>query len=308
VIDAKHWLVAHGWVLVLKGSAADKYAKPTKGAYLVQIIRVDDPTKGCRVCTEDETAPLEKCKNCCHDVGVDVPVEVRVEEPERGVNVRVKEGVEATEGGYRNCTSAEIAPFAGELSAPKVSCSCFSSCSIASPGSNPCRSSHPTRPAGTIASQGLIPEKQESQDQSKSKNKTLASERRWVERYGEQKPDWFDIKPLDTVRRATWCYEHDVKNLKYKEPVKLSMDIFLTDAQREAVAKTAVKDKAKEDAELNYDPPVKAVPRPVKTEEVKTVPLRPQPCPPPPCSKCGIPLVWGGRGGGCWSCPCWFRK
>jgi hypothetical protein len=72
VIDAKLWLVEHGWIRVLEGTAADNYNNPTRGASRVQIICVDDPTKGCRICTGDETAPeggvqkLHRCRFCIY--------------------------------------------------------------------------------------------------------------------------------------------------------------------------------------------------------------------------------------------------
>ena len=51
---------------------SDNYNNPTRGASRVQIICVDDPTKGCRICTGDETAPeggvqkLHRCRFCIY--------------------------------------------------------------------------------------------------------------------------------------------------------------------------------------------------------------------------------------------------
>ena len=46
VIAARRWLVKHGWIRVLEGSAADMYEHPTQGAHKVRIMCVDDPTNG----------------------------------------------------------------------------------------------------------------------------------------------------------------------------------------------------------------------------------------------------------------------
>ena len=46
VIAARRWLVKHGWIRVLEGSAADMYENPTQGAHKVRIMCVDDPTNG----------------------------------------------------------------------------------------------------------------------------------------------------------------------------------------------------------------------------------------------------------------------
>jgi len=43
VIAARRWLVKHGWIRVLEGSAADMYENPTQGAHKVRIMCVDDP-------------------------------------------------------------------------------------------------------------------------------------------------------------------------------------------------------------------------------------------------------------------------
>lgn len=41
----RKWLVKHGWLRPCGGSAAERYSKATRGAHLVLIYRVDDPTK-----------------------------------------------------------------------------------------------------------------------------------------------------------------------------------------------------------------------------------------------------------------------
>ena len=46
ILRAREYLLETGWLIKLTGSAAERYAKPSRGAHNVAIYRVDDPTKG----------------------------------------------------------------------------------------------------------------------------------------------------------------------------------------------------------------------------------------------------------------------
>lgn len=46
IIKARKYLLDTGWLIKLTGSAAEKYANPSRGSHTVSIYRVDDPTKG----------------------------------------------------------------------------------------------------------------------------------------------------------------------------------------------------------------------------------------------------------------------
>lgn len=52
IIKHREYLLATGWLVRCKGSAADYYSKATPGSHQVWVYRVDDPTKG------KETLPL----------------------------------------------------------------------------------------------------------------------------------------------------------------------------------------------------------------------------------------------------------
>jgi hypothetical protein len=49
----KRWLIENHWLVATGGTAADKYARPSKGAHQVRVYRADDPTKN-----SDTTASL----------------------------------------------------------------------------------------------------------------------------------------------------------------------------------------------------------------------------------------------------------
>ena len=94
VIAARRWLVSHGWIRVLEGSAADMYENPTQGAHKIRIMCVDDPTNGVG---GKETLPGEGVKKLdVKELGKETLPNVSAVAVAVAFAVAVASGIEAT--------------------------------------------------------------------------------------------------------------------------------------------------------------------------------------------------------------------
>jgi hypothetical protein len=173
VIAARRWLVKHGWIRVLEGSAADMYEKPTQGARKVRIMCVDDPTNGVG---GKETLPGEGVKKVdVKELGKETLPNVSAVAFASALAVAVASGIEAT---------------------PTLATTCRKSSPSEEPSLREDEKQKPNQPQEQKQQQQLV---------------RVSSTDKWLAKYDASKPAWFDEAAYTVegqLKRSAWIKEH----------------------------------------------------------------------------------------------------
>jgi len=174
VIKWRNYLIDNGWLVKTGGTAAQRYSKPTNGAWMVPIVRVDDPVAGGGSSNNEPPPP-----------------------PDRVVHKL----------SHPNCE-----PKVSDSASVSVSCSASSSDSDSDSDST--KLHYPTCGCGALFPSGVTSLRevknqkklQKQQPHQKHRSQRLASPVKWLTKYDSPKPDEFD--DWSQVARVEWCEAH----------------------------------------------------------------------------------------------------